>query len=71
MFKHEIYTASASDAREMTIAFDGAVNSYNIAPDEEMFIVSIINRFNHGRMMSFINKVTPAYDYEEVITNKL
>ena len=71
MFKHEIYTTSASDAREMASAFDGAVNSYNIAPDEEMFTVSIINRFNHERMMSFIHKVTPAYDYEEVITNKL
>lgn len=70
MFKHEIYTASASDAREMASAFDGEVNSYNIAPDEEMFIVSITNRFNHKRMMAFINKATPAYDYE-VITNKL
>lgn len=58
MFKHEIYTASASDAREMASAFDGAVDSYNIAPDEEMFTVSIINRFNHERMMSFIHKVT-------------
>lgn len=71
MYKHDIYTASASDAREMASAFDGVVNSYNIAPDEEMFTVHIINRFNHERMMSFIHKVTPAYDYEEVITNKL
>lgn len=71
MFKHEIYTESASDAREMASAFDGEVDSYNIAPDEEMFTVSIINSFNHERMMSFIHKVTPAYDYEEVITNKL
>lgn len=71
MYQHEIYTASASDAREMASAFDGEVNSYNIAPDEEMFIVSIINRFNHKRMMSLILKVTPAYDFEEVITNKL
>lgn len=71
MYQHEIYTASASDAREMSSAFDGAVNSYNIAPEEEMFIVSIINRFNHKRMMSLILKVTPAYDFEEVITNKL
>ena len=71
MFKHEIYTASASDAREMAMSFDGEVNSYNIAPDEEMFIVSITNRFNHKRMMAFIHKATPAYDYEEVITNKL
>ena len=71
MYKHEIYTASASDAREMASAFDGAVNSYNIAPDEEMFTVSTINRFNHERMMSFIHKVTPAYDYDEVITTNL
>ena len=56
MFKHEIYTASASDAREMAMSFDGEVNSYNIAPDEEMFIVSITNRFNHKRMMALFTK---------------
>lgn len=69
MYQHEIYTESAIAARYITKAIGGHIQSYNIAPDTEMYTVTICKRYGHEKMISNLNMIN--VNYEEVITNKL
>lgn len=70
MYTHEIYTESASAAYHMVHALKGAsVQSYNIAPDTEMYVVHTVRRYGHTKMVNMLTLLN--LNFEEVITNKL
>lgn len=69
MYRHEIYTESASAARYIQRSLGGSIQSYNIAPDTEMYVVSVFKRYGHGKMIA--NLFMLNLNFEEVITNKV
>lgn len=69
MYQHEIYTESSSAARYIAKAIGGDTQSYNIAPDTEMYLVTACKRYGHEKMINNLNMIN--VNYEEVITNKL
>ncbi|CAK6604032.1 unknown function [Klebsiella phage vB_Kpn_K22PH164C1] len=70
MYLHEIYTESSSAARYIAKTIGGDIQSYSIAPDRDMHIVTTRKRYGHEKMISNLNSIN--VNYEEVITyNKL
>lgn len=69
MYTHEIYTESPSAARYMARSLRGSIQSYNIAPDTEMYVVSTVTRYGHAKMVANLSVMNLNFD--EVITNKL
>lgn len=69
MYIHEIYTESSSASHYILRALGGSVQSYNIAPDTEMFVVRVAKRYGHEKMISNLTSIN--VNFEEVITSKL
>ncbi|AIM51231.1 hypothetical protein phD2B_004 [Lelliottia phage phD2B] len=67
MYTHEIYTESSSAAYHMVAALKGSsVQSYNIAPDTEMYVVSVVRCYGHTKMVNMLASLN--LNFEEVIT---
>ncbi|MGL5515062.1 MAG: hypothetical protein ACRDBM_17760 [Sporomusa sp.] len=68
-YVHEIFTPCSMTANQLKEEQAASVTSYNIAPDEEMFSVRVVNTFKHERMIKSLYLLNLSF--EEVITNKL
>lgn len=69
MYQHEVFTDTASAAYFISKVLGGSVQSYNIAPDTEMYIVTVRKRYGHAAMVQALQ--VNNINFEEVITNKL
>lgn len=69
MYTHEIYTESASAAHYLQSSLGGSIQHYNIAPDTEMYVVGVVKRYGHSKMVA--NLCLLNLNFEEVITNKI
>lgn len=67
MNKHEVFTPNAHDAREIAERFNGSIHAYNIASDEQYYMVT----FLHANTHKTIVKKLMQYEFEEIITEKV
>lgn len=67
-YLHEIYTDNSQSAAMAAKMLGGSVQSYHSKHDTEHFVVNVVSRNSHSRILNRLH--SKNLDFSEVVTNE-